>query len=144
MSEENAESWDEDQIEAWEHDRWLMMQEMGNNFYKDNEVDPFEEEERVKWQEEEERAKASYFQMIKGEEEKGYFRQTVAELVEERSAAKKLRAGAGAPCILQENLCSTFWQQESPAARSLGLLMSRPAKSPGRSCPTPSNRDKMN
>ena len=48
------------------------------------------------------------------------------------------------PCILQENLCSTFWQQESPAARSLGLLMSRPAKSPGRSCPTPSNRDKMN
>ena len=43
-------------------------------------------------------------------------------------------------CILQENLCGTFWQQESPAARSLGLLMSRPAKSPGRSCPTPSNR----
>ena len=94
MSEENAESWDEDQIEAWEHDRWLMMQEMGNDFYKDdqdNEVDQFEEEERVKWQEEEEKAKASYFKMIKEEEEKGYFRQTVAELVEERSAAKKLR-----------------------------------------------------
>ena len=48
------------------------------------------------------------------------------------------------PCILQENLCSTFWQQESPAARSLGLLMSRPSKSPGRSCPTPSNRYEMN
>ena len=94
MSEENAESWDEDQIEAWEHDRWLMMQEMGNDFYKDdqdNEVDAFEEEERVKWQEEEEKAKASYFKMIKEEEEKGYFRQTVAELVEDRSAAKKLR-----------------------------------------------------
>ena len=41
------------------------------------------------------------------------------------------------PCILQENLCSTFWQQESPAARSLDLLMSRPAKSPERSCPIP-------
>ena len=49
-----------------------------------------------------------------------------------------------APCILQENLCSAFWQQESLAARSLDLLMSRPAKSPGRSCPTPSNRDEMN
>ena len=49
MSEENAESWNDDQIEAWEHDRWLMMQELGNDFYKDdqdNEVDPFEEEER--------------------------------------------------------------------------------------------------
>ena len=45
------------------------------------------------------------------------------------------------PCILQENLCSTFWLQESPAARSLGLLMSRPAKSPGRSCPTTSNTE---
>ena len=49
-----------------------------------------------------------------------------------------------APCILPENLCGTFWQQEFPAARSLGLLMSRPAKSSGRSCPTPSNRDEMN
>ena len=29
--------------------------------------------------------------MIKEEEEGGYFRQTVAELVEKRSAAKKLR-----------------------------------------------------
>ena len=44
------------------------MQEQGNDFYKDDqddEVDPFEEEERVKWQEEEEKAKASYFKMIK-------------------------------------------------------------------------------
>ena len=49
-----------------------------------------------------------------------------------------------APCILQETFCSTIWQHESPATRSLGLHMSRPTKSPGRSCPTPSNRDKMN
>ena len=88
MSVENAESWDEDQIKAWEHDRWLLMQELGNDYYKlhnrddhDSEVDPFEEEERVKWQEEEKRAKASYFKMIKEEEEKGYYRQTVAELL---------------------------------------------------------------
>ena len=96
MSEENDESWTEDQIEAWEHDMWLVMQEQGNDFYKDNqdqdeEVDPIEEEERVKWQEEEERAKATYFKMIKEEEEKGYFRQKVTELLEERSVAKKLR-----------------------------------------------------
>ena len=72
MSEENAESLNEDQIEAWEHDRWLLMQELGNDYYKldnrddqDSEVDKFEEEERVKWQEEEEKAKATYFKMIK-------------------------------------------------------------------------------
>ena len=78
MSLENADSWDEDQIEAWEHDRWLLMQELGDDYYKlhnrddeDIEEDPFEEEERVKWQEEEEKAKATYFKMIKEEEEKG-------------------------------------------------------------------------
>ena len=27
-------------------------------------------------------------------------------------------AGGWTPCILQENPCGTFWQQESPAARS--------------------------
>ena len=67
---------------------------MGDDFYKDDqdlEVDPFEEEERVRWQEEEEKAKAANFKMIKEEEEGGYFRQTVSELVDERSAAKRLR-----------------------------------------------------
>ena len=75
MSWGNAESWNEEQIEAWEHDRWLLMQELGDDYYKlhnrddqDSEVDPFEEEERVKWQEEEEEIKASYFKMIKEEE----------------------------------------------------------------------------
>ena len=94
MNEDSAEAWSEEQIEEWEHDRWMKIQEMGNDFYKDDEdveVDPFEEEERVRWQEEEEKAKVKYLKMIKEEEEGGYFRQTVAELVEERSAAKKLR-----------------------------------------------------
>ena len=54
-------------------------------------MDPFEEEERVRWQEEEEKAKVAYFKMIKEEEERGYFRKTVAGLIEERIAAKKLR-----------------------------------------------------
>ena len=78
MSWGNADSRDEEQIEAWEHDRWLLMQELGDDYYKlqnrddeDIEEDPFEEEERVKWQEEEEKAKATYFKMIKEEEEKG-------------------------------------------------------------------------
>ena len=29
MNEENAESWSEEKIEEWEHDRWLKIQEMG-------------------------------------------------------------------------------------------------------------------
>ena len=73
LSEEAAESWDEEQIEAWEHDQWLLMQELGDNYYKihnrndqDREEDPFEEEERVRWQEEEEEAKAKYFKTRRG------------------------------------------------------------------------------
>ena len=48
------------------------------------------------------------------------------------------------PVYFQKISASTFWQQESQAARSLGLLMSRSEKLPGRSCPTPSDRDEMN
>ena len=60
MSCGNAESWDEEQIETWEHNRWLLMQELGDDYYKlhsrddqDSEEDPFEKEERGRWQEEE-------------------------------------------------------------------------------------------
>ena len=87
MSWGKAESWDAEQIEAWEHDRLLLMQELGDNYYKlhrrdhqDSEEDPFEEEERVRWQEEAEEAKTKYFKMIAEEEERGYYRQTVAEV----------------------------------------------------------------
>ena len=92
MSVENAEPWSE----KWEHDRWLKIQEMGDDFYKEEEDDkemerdPFEEEERRRWQEEEEKAKEAYFQMIKEEEERGNFRQTVSELIEETSGERKL------------------------------------------------------
>ena len=68
MSEEGAESWDEEQIEEWEHDRWLKIQNMGNNFYKDDqemEVDPFKDKERVRLEEEEKNARATYFKIIK-------------------------------------------------------------------------------
>ena len=99
MSWGKAESWDKEQIEAWKHDQWLLMQEIGEDYYKllrrydqDSEGgDPFETEERVKWQEEEERAKAEYFKVIAEEEERGYYRQTVSEMIEERSSAKKKR-----------------------------------------------------
>ena len=71
MSEETAESWDAEQIEPWQHDQLLLMQELGDDYYKihnrndqDSEEDQFEEEERVRWQEEEEEAKAKYFKMI--------------------------------------------------------------------------------
>ena len=100
MREENDEPWSDEQIEEWEHDRWLKIQEMGvtynPNFNKDEEDeeemegDLFEEEERRRLQEEEEKAKEAYFQMIKEEEERGYFRKTVSELIEEESVARKL------------------------------------------------------
>ena len=96
MSGGKAESWDAEQLEAWEHDRWLLMQELGDNYYKlhirdnqDSEKDPFEAEERVRWKEKEEEAKYKYFKMIEEKGKRDYYRQTVAELVEERSAANK-------------------------------------------------------
>ena len=75
------------------------MQEMGEYYYKlhrrydlDSEgEDTFEAEERIKRQEEEERAKAEYFKMIAEEEERGYYRQTESEMIEERSSTKKRR-----------------------------------------------------
>ena len=33
MNEENKGSWSDEQIEEWEHDRWLKMQEMGGEIY---------------------------------------------------------------------------------------------------------------
>ena len=58
MSEGKDEAWSEEQIEAWRYDRWLLMQELGNDHYKihkrnnqDSEKDPSEEEERMRWQE---------------------------------------------------------------------------------------------
>ena len=63
MSDVNTEPWSEKQIEEWEHNQWLEaqdqrleVQEMGDDIYKskeDNEEmedDPFEEEERRRWQ----------------------------------------------------------------------------------------------
>ena len=71
---------DAEQIEAWEHDEWLLMQEMGDDYYKlhrrydqdSEEKDPFEAEGRIEWEEEEEKAKAEYFKMIAEEEERDY------------------------------------------------------------------------
>ena len=88
------ELWEAKQIEAWEHDPWLVMQELDDNYplqgrdNQDSEEYPFEAEERVRWQEEEEEAKPKYFKMIAEGEERGYFRQTVSQMIEESSAAK--------------------------------------------------------
>ena len=96
MSAEADEAWSEEQIEAWQHNRWLLMQELGDDYYKihertdqDSEEDPFEEEERMRWQEEEEEAMAEYFKMIEEEEKRGYYRKTVAHMIEEESTANK-------------------------------------------------------
>ena len=87
-----VDSWDAEQIEAWEHDEWLLMQEMGDDYYKlhrryeqEEEEDPFEVERRKEWDEEEEKAKDEYLKMIAEEEERSYFRKTLAEAIEEES-----------------------------------------------------------
>ena len=73
------------------------MQEMGHDYYKlhrrydqdSEEEDPFEAERRIEWEEEEEKAKVEYFKMIAEEEERAYYRQTMAELIDETSLAKR-------------------------------------------------------
>ena len=97
ITEVQNELGDTEQIEAWEHDEWLLMQDMGDDYYKlhrrydkdSEEEDPFEAEGRIEWEEEEEKAKAEYFKMIAEEEERDYYRQTVAELIEERNLATR-------------------------------------------------------
>ena len=53
------------------------MQELGDNYYKfysrddqDSEEDPFNAEERVRWQDKEEEAKSKNFKMLEEEEKK--------------------------------------------------------------------------
>ena len=73
MNEETDEPWSKEQIEAWQHDRWLLRQELGEDYmiHKETnheyEEDPFEVEQRIKWQEEEEKARVDYFKMIEEE-----------------------------------------------------------------------------
>ena len=73
MNEDYEEPFSGEQIEEWEHDKWLKMQEMrGWNIWpqlqfsqrKGDTEQPFEEEERRKWQKEEEEAKEVYFKEI--------------------------------------------------------------------------------
>ena len=70
------------------------MQEMGDKYYKLYENNDSEGKEleqalrRIKWEEEEEKAKREYFRVIEEEEKNGYKRLTVAELIEERKMAK--------------------------------------------------------
>ena len=54
MNRENDEPWSAAEIEEWEHDRWLKIQEMWKDFYKNEEKeeemeeDPYEEDGKKK------------------------------------------------------------------------------------------------
>ena len=67
---EGSDTWDEEQIEAFEHDRWLLMQELGDDYYKlyeNNDSEGEDEEQalrRIEWEEEEEKANKEYFRVI--------------------------------------------------------------------------------
>ena len=58
-----ADTWDDEQIEAWEHNEWLLMQELWSDYYKlhrrydyDSEgEDEYEAKRLIEWEEEEEK-----------------------------------------------------------------------------------------
>ena len=95
MNMEGSEAWDKEQIKAFMHDRWLLMQELGDDYYRlheNNDSEGEDEEQalrRIEWEEKEEEAKKKYFRVIAEEEKRGYKRKTVAELIAEESKAKK-------------------------------------------------------
>ena len=72
------------------------MQELGSDYYKlhkkydyDSEGgNEYEAKRRIEWEEEEEKSKTEYFKKIAEEVKRGYYRKTVAELIEERSWQK--------------------------------------------------------
>ena len=75
MNKENEEPWRDWEVEDWENDIWKTRQIIKIDCcYKNKE----------------ERAKEAYFQLIMEEQETGDFRQTWMEIIEERSAARKL------------------------------------------------------
>ena len=64
---------------AHEHNEWLFMQEMGNDYsklhrrydYDNGGDDPYEAQRRIELEEEEEKAKIEYFKRIAKEEKRG-------------------------------------------------------------------------
>ena len=92
---EGSDNWNNARWEAFDQDRWMLIQELGYNYYMlyENNYSKKEDEEktsnRLEWKEEEEKAKEEYFRMIAEEDKRGYKRQTVAELIKDRSADKQ-------------------------------------------------------
>ena len=90
MNRENDETWSAEEIEEWQHDEWLRVQEMGNEAYikveeeeerkrwseeeknkekEEMEKDPCKEEQRKRWKREEEESDEQYLKEIKKIEE---------------------------------------------------------------------------
>ena len=87
----------EEEMEEREHDRWLLKQELGEDYYRRYENDEDDEKEdeneliiRLEWKKEEERAKAEYFKMIEEEEKRGCMRPTTEELIREMCEAEDI------------------------------------------------------
>ena len=95
MNVEGRDKWDKAQWEAFKHDNWKLMQELRDDYYRlyENNDSQGEDKEkvmkRIEWEEKEEKAKEEYFRIIAEEEKRGYKRQAVSELREERSAEKQ-------------------------------------------------------
>ena len=67
MIMEGSDTWYEEHTKAFKHNRCLLMQELGNNYYKlyeNNDSEGEDEEQtmiRIEWGEEEEKANKEYF-----------------------------------------------------------------------------------
>ena len=87
MNVKGKDKWVEARWEALDHNKWMLIQELGDNYYRQYENNDTEEEDeeeamiRLEWKELEEKAKEKYSRVIAGEEKRGNKIQTVAELI---------------------------------------------------------------
>ena len=73
MNMERCEEWSEERWEEYKHDRWWMIQELRDEYYKrhEQEEEPEDEEEvlrSLEWKEQEEITKKEYFRRLKEDE----------------------------------------------------------------------------
>ena len=75
LNMEGSETWDEERWEKYEHDRWMIEQELGERYYElfasemEEETEDDKEVTRI-WREEEEIARKEYFRKLEEEETK--------------------------------------------------------------------------
>ena len=97
MNMGRTDTWDEELIEAFKHNRWLLMQELGNDYYKLSESNDREGEDqdqamrRMEWEKEEEKAKIEYLRVIADKEKRGFKTKTTVGAICRKKHGKTKR-----------------------------------------------------